>query len=459
MRRTRQRDHLVALAHLHHGDALGRTRTQTDGFGGNADNNAFLRNNDHIVVEIDHLDGGNLAVFINMIVGQTLAASRLQAVILGTRQSAVARLADGEHQTVLAHHAHADDLVALPERERLDAARHSAHGSHVGFHKADRHTQTGRNDHIGVAVGHAHPCEVVVLIQLQSDQAALARRIVGVQLNAFDNTLSRDHDKVLALFKFRHADHRRDLFIRRDREQVGYIDALCLTCALGHLVAFQAVDPALIGEEQHIVVRVDDEHLGGDVLLAARHARNASAASALELVGIHRKALDVTELRQREHALLLRDQVLNVHLAADGADLCASRVGVFIANRKELLLDDLELFGVAGEYLVIFLDFCLQSGDLFFYFGAFHIGELSQTHLHDRVCLHLVQAKALHQRGSGGRQILAAPDDGDDLVDKVYRDLQALQNMGAVHGFFEIELRSAVNDLFLKVDVAAQHIL
>ena len=31
--------------------------------------------------------------------------------------------------------------------------------------------------------------------------------------------------------------------------------------------------------------------------------------------------------------------------------------------------------------------------------------------------------------------------------------------MGAVHGFFEIELRSAVNDLFLKVDVAAQHIL
>ncbi|MBQ2569491.1 MAG: sigma 54-interacting transcriptional regulator, partial [Ruminococcus sp.] len=30
MRRTRQRDHLVALAHLHHGDALGRTRTHTE---------------------------------------------------------------------------------------------------------------------------------------------------------------------------------------------------------------------------------------------------------------------------------------------------------------------------------------------------------------------------------------------------------------------------------------------
>ena len=204
---------------------------------------------------------------------------------------------------------------------------------------------------------------------------------------------------------------------------------------------------------------VDDEHLGRDVLFPARHARNTSAASALDFVGVDGKTLDVAELRQREDAFLLRNQILNIDLAADGADFRAARVGVFIADRDKLLLDDFELSCFAGENFEEVRDFRLEPLDLLLYLVALHVGKLSETHLHDCLCLHLVESEALHQRGTRGRLILARADDADDLVDEVDRDFQALENVHSVLGFFQVEFRSAADDVLLELDIALQHIL
>ena len=161
-----------------------------------------------------------------MIVDQTLAAPALETVILGLGKSAVARLADGEHQTALADDAHADDLVALFESERLDAAGKSAHRTDVVLIEADRDAELCLDNHIGVAFGHAHPGKLVALVELKRDQTALARGVIGIECNALDDTLARDHDEEFVLVKLGHADHGADLFIGRDGKQVGDIDAL-----------------------------------------------------------------------------------------------------------------------------------------------------------------------------------------------------------------------------------------
>ena len=255
------------------------------------------------------------------------------------------------------------------------------------------------------------------------------------------------------------ADHRGDLLLGRNREEICYIDTLRLAAALGNLVALEAVNPALIGEEQHVVVGIDDEHFCGDVLFAARHTRNTSAASALYLVGVNGKALDVAELCEREDAFLLRNQILYIDLAAYRAYLSAARVGVLVADSDKLFLYDFELAGLAGENLEEVGYLCLQALDFLLDLMAFHIGQLSETHLDDSLSLYLVKTEALHQRGTRGRLVLARADNADNLVDKVDRDLQALENVHSVLSLLEVELRSAADNVLLELDVALEHIL
>ena len=53
-----------------------------------------------------------------------------------------------------------------------------------------------------------------------------------------------------------------------------------------------------------------------------------------------RQALDVTELGHRDDAVLLRDEVFDIDLAGNGADLGTSGVAVFIADLERFFFDD-----------------------------------------------------------------------------------------------------------------------
>ena len=213
--------------------------------------------------------------------------------------------------------------------------------------------------------------------------------------DTLDDTLTGDHDQIFILFKLGDADHRGDLFIRGKRQDVGDIDALALAGGLGDLITLDAIDASLVGEEQVVVVGVRQEHFRRDVLITAGHARDASAASALGFVGVMRQTLDVTELGHRDDAILLRDEVFDIDLAGDGADLGTSGVAVFIADLKRLFLDDRQALIFAFDDLVIFFDLGGERGDLVLDLRLLHVGQLTQSHADDRLSLDIIQTEAL----------------------------------------------------------------
>ena len=90
---------------------------------------------------------------------------------------------------------------------------------------------------------------------------------------------------------------------------------------------------------------------------------------------------------------------------------------------------------------------------------ALQAGQTAQAHLENRGGLGLGQREALHQLRGRLFIGLRPANDGDDLVDMVKRDKQALQDMGALFGLAQIEARTADDDVFLVLDVVEQHLL
>ena len=107
---------------------------------------------------------------------------------------------------------------------------------------------------------------------------------------------------------------------------------MCLPLALrpasGQLVHLEPVDLADAREEQQEVVGAGDEEVLDLVFFFEVHAGDADAAALLLAVGGDGQALDVAGLGDRDHHLLLGDQVFDVDLALVRHDLGAAVVVV-----------------------------------------------------------------------------------------------------------------------------------
>ena len=88
-----------------------------------------------------------------------------------------------------------------------------------------------------------------------------------------------------------------------------------------------------------------------------------------------------------------------------------------------------------------------------------HICELTKTHLNDSLSLNIIKTKTLHKTCFCTCSILAVSDDFDYLVNKIKRNLQALENVSSVTGFFEVKISTTANNLSLKFNIALEHFL
>jgi hypothetical protein len=102
-----------------------------------------------------------------------------------------------------------------------------------------------------------------------------------------------------------------------DARQVDDRDALGLAAGVGDVVDLGAEDAAAVGEEQRPVVGVGHEQVLDGVLLAGDVADDALAAAVLATVGGDRLALDVAAAGDRDDDVLVGDEVLVGHLAAE----------------------------------------------------------------------------------------------------------------------------------------------
>lgn len=348
------------------------------------------------------------------------------------------------------------------ERDRAHAARRTGEGPRVLLVEADGHAAPRRDDQLAGAVGLADPGEFVPVVQPDRDESHAADVAVGRQRGALDHAPARDHHEIAVVHVVLvrpHLDERRHLLVGIHLQEVDDVGAARGAGALADLIALEPEAPALGGEEHDIVVGGADEELLHKVLLPPRHARNAAAAAPLGAVGVDRLPLEVAEVGEGDDAVLDRDEVLDVHLAAHRHDFGATFVGVFLADLAELLLDDRHDAAVVAEDRLVFRHPFKDRGQLLLDLDPLHAGELAHAHRHDSGRLDIGDGEPFDQVLLRVGHVLRVPDDRDDLVGVVADELEALEDMFALLRLAQVVLRAADDDLALKVDVVGEDLL
>ena len=179
-------------------------------------------------------------------------------------------------------------------------------------------------------------------------------------------------------------DDRLDPLALAQRQDVDERAALRGALRLGQLVDLRAVDLAAVGEEQQVVVRGAHEQVLDEVAVLHVHARHAAPAALLLAVGGERQRLDVAGLRDRDHHLLVGDQVLDVDLVLGVADLRAPLVAEALGDLRELLLDDGQHAALVAEDRAQLGDPLAHVGVLLFDAVGLERGQLRQAQVEDR---------------------------------------------------------------------------
>ena len=272
--------------------------------------------------------------------------------------------------------------------------------------------------------------------------------------------MAGNHDVVLILRRdVAGLDDAGDLLLLLQRQDVDHIGSARAAGAFRNLISLDAVNLALVGEEHQVIVGGAGVDLADKVLVPAAHAADAASAAALGLVDIQRLALEVAKVGQGDHALLLRNQVLDVDLALHRGKLGAARVVELLLDLQQLLLDDGADLLLVGQDGVVLGDLGVQLIHLGLDLLALQPCQTAQRHLHNGLRLHVVQTKPLHQGSLAFLHGVVGADNRDNLVDVVQRSHQALQNVGALLGLFQVKDGPAGDDLFLELDVFVQHLV
>ena len=405
------------------------------------------------------LHSGEIALLLRHLDGEdALAAAVLQRVVGHRGALAVAALGDHEQVARAATDLHTQDLGTLGHRDTAHAARIAAGLAHLIL--AEHNGLAGGGGHDDpVALAHAlHGKQAVALFEADGDDAVAAAAVVSLHDGLLDHAARGGEQQVLVLGELAAADDARDLLAVLERQQVHDRGAARLARTLGQLMDLQAVDLALVGEEQHVLVGARDEHLVDDIVLFEVRSGHALAAALLRAVGGHGDALHVAGMGDGDDHLLVGDEVLDVERALGGLDLGAALVAELAADLAHLLLDHGEDLLLVRQQVLVVGDGAAQAVQLLLNLVALETRQAAKLHLEDGRGLLGREAEALDQAAAGLGVGARGADDRDDLVDVVESHEIALEDMRAGLGLLEIETRAAGDDVDLVVDVVLQHL-
>ena len=189
-----------------------------------------------------------------------------------------------------------------------------------------------------------------------------------------------------------------------------------------------------------------------EVLVAGGAALLADAAPRLGTEFGKGCTLDISEMGYGDHHVLVGIEIFRIELVGAHGDLAAAGVAVLGLHLLALVLNYLELEGVAAEDLDAAGDELLE----FVIFGlellALESGELAETHLDDGLSLGLGEAELGDEPLAGLVHALGGADVGDYLVDDIDSLEQTFQDVGTLLGLVEIELRAAHHYLVTEID-------
>ena len=400
-----------------------------------------------VALALGHLDGVD-----------ALTAAILLRVVRDRRALAVAALGDDEQIAVAVSDFHAQNAHAVLHTDTANAAGIAAGGAHLLLGEHDRLARGGGQDNL-VALAHAaHVQQRVVVTQVDSDQAVAAAAVIRAHHGLLDHAALGGKHQVLVGRELAAADDARDLLAFLEGQQVDDRGTARLARTHRQLVHLQAIDLALAREEQHVLVRGRDEHLVDNVVLFEVDARYALAAALLGAVGSHRDTLNVAGVGDGHDHILVGNEVLDIQVLLNLADLGAALVAELLGDLAHLFLDDAQDLLLMRQQVLVVGDGAAQAVQLFLNLVALQAGQAAQLHLEDGRGLLGRKAKALDQAAAGLGVGLRGADDANDLVDMVESHKITLEDMRAGLGLLKVEAGAASDDVDLVVDVVLQHL-
>ena len=241
-------------------------------------------------------------------------------------------------------HKQRDYLAALGEIHAAHAACVAPHRAHVVLVETHRLAHIGEQHHIVLAVGQCHTDQEITRVQGDCDDALCAWIGELRQRGLFHGTAGSGEENELVVSEFLDRQHRVDLFVCLQRQQVHDRLAARAPARLRHLVHLQPVRLAVVREAQDRVVRIGDEQLVDEILVLDLGRGAAATAALLRPVVVDRLRLGITAVRQGHNDLRARDQVLDAEVAVVIHDLGAARVGEVVAHLGEFAADDFQQF-------------------------------------------------------------------------------------------------------------------
>ena len=169
-------------------------------------------------------------------------------------------------------------------------------------------------------------------------------------------------------------------------------------------------------------------------------------------VQVDLRALDIAASRDGDDDVLLGDEVLHGHVALGRDDAGASLVAELLHDVGELVADDLPLAALGGEDRFEVGDPLLDLGELVDDPLALEGGEAAQLEQEDRAGLLGIDVEQGHEAVAGLVRRRRAPDERDDLVERVERLDVAPVDVGLPLGLGEQVPGAPDDDLDLVVD-------
>ena len=369
---------------------------------------------------------------------------------------AVAILGTDQVRALFIHDFEAVKPVALAQPNAAHTPGHAPLVTQLRFLKAIAHAVLGGQNELIAAVGQLDIQQLVILVNVDRDDAILADVDILRQVGLLDDALAGSQDHELRRIEIADGHGGGNGFILPQVQQVDDGFSTTDASAFRDLVDHLPVDPSAARKEEHAVMRGGHEQVFHEVFLAGGHAGDALSSAFLGAVGVDGDSLDVSGVADRDDAGLVRDQVQNVDIVLRNRDFGPSLVTVAFLQIGQLVLDQIvDLFRVAQQVLQVgdqLLQLFVFGLDLF----AFQPRELVESHFENGLGLYFAEIEGGYQRVTRLVAAAGGTDNPDDLVQVVQGLKQAFQDMRARLGLGQLVTEAAGDDLEAVLDELGQ---
>ena len=167
------------------------------------------------------------------------------------------------------------------------------------------------------------------------------------------------------------------------------------------------------------------EQLLNVIFIQFLHSLDSLASTVLTLEIIHRHPFDISHLCHGDHNIFFRNHIFHGNIELIIADTCSAVIAVLVGNDQDFFLDHTEKQFPVCKDRTQFVDLLHQFRIFCFQFLSFQSSQSTQTHIHDRLCLHFRKFKLFHQLFFCDLNVLGSADDLDHFVNMIQRDQQS----------------------------------